>query len=149
MKKVFLDTNVILDSVLIRDNYLSAAAILTASDNKVIDCYASFLTVANAAYTLKKGKTAKEMRNLLKDAFDGITILPMDNDQLRQAYEVEAPDFEDVLQYECAKAAKCDMIVTSNTKHFKFIDDIDVMSTIDFAESFKSKKVEDNQQEWS
>lgn len=149
MKKVFLDTNVIIDSVLIRDNYLSAAAILTASDNKVIDCYASFLTVANAAYTLKKGKTAKEMRNLLKDAFDGITILPMDNDQLRQAYEVEAPDFEDVLQYECAKAAKCDMIVTSNTKHFKFIDDIDVMSTIDFAESFKSKKVEDNQQEWS
>lgn len=149
MKKVFLDTNVILDSVLIRDNYLSAAAILTASDNKVIDCYASFLTVANAAYTLKKGKTAKDMRNLLKDAFDGITILPMDNDQLRQAYEVEAPDFEDVLQYECAKAAKCDMIVTSNTKHFKFIDDIDVMSTIDFAESFKSKKVEDNQQEWS
>lgn len=149
MKKVFLDTNVILDSVLIRDNYLSAAAILTASDNKVIDCYASFLTVANAAYTLKKGKTAKEMRNLLKDAFDGITILPMDNDQLRQTYEVEAPDFEDVLQYECAKAAKCDMIVTSNTKHFKFIDDIDVMSTIDFAESFKSKKVEDNQQEWS
>lgn len=149
MKKVFLDTNVILDSVLIRDNYLSAAAILTASDNKVIDCYASFLTVANAAYTLKKGKTAKEMRNLLKDASDGITILPMDNDQLRQAYEVEAPDFEDVLQYECAKTAKCDMIVTSNTKHFKFIDDIDVMSTIDFAESFKSKKVEDNQQEWS
>jgi predicted nucleic acid-binding protein len=149
MKKVFLDINVILDSVLIRDNYLSAAAILTASDNKVIDCYASFLTVANAAYTLKKGKTAKEMRNLLKDAFDGITILPMDNDQLRQAYEVEAPDFEDVLQYECAKAAKCDMIITSNTKHFKFIDDIDVMSTIDFAESFKSKKVEGNQQEWS
>ena len=149
MKKVFLDTNVILDSVLIRDNYLSAAAILTASDNKVIDCYASFLTVANAAYTLKKGKTAKEMRNLLKDAFDGITILPMDNDQLRQAYEVGAPDFEDVLQYECAKTAKCDMIVTSNTKHFKFIDDIDVMSTIDFAESFKSKRVEDNQQEWS
>lgn len=42
MKKVFLDTNVILDSVLIRDNYLSAAAILTASDNKVIDCLLRF-----------------------------------------------------------------------------------------------------------
>lgn len=149
MKRVFLDTNVILDSVLIRDNYLSAAAILTASDNKVIDCYASFLTVANAAYTLKKGKTAKEMRNLLKDAFDGITILPMDNDQLRQAYEVEAPDFEDVLQYECAKAAQCDVIVTSNTKHFKFIDDIDVVSTIDFAEQFKTRKSEDNKNGWS
>lgn len=56
MKKVFLDTNVILDSVLARKNNLSATAILTASDTKIIDCYVSFLTVANAAYTLKKGR---------------------------------------------------------------------------------------------
>lgn len=137
MKKVFLDTNVILDSVLTRENNLSATAILTASDNNVIDCYVSFLTVANAAYTLKKGRTVKEMRELLKDTFDGITVLPMDNDQLQLAYDVDAPDFEDVLQYECAKAAQCDVIVTSNTKHFKFIEDIDVVSTIDFAEQFK------------
>ena len=139
MKKVFLDTNVILDSVLTRENCLSATAILTASDNRVINCYASLLTVANAAYTLKKGRTTKEMRELLKDTFDGITVLPMDNEQLQLAYDVEAPDFEDVLQYECAKAAHCDLIVTSNTKHFKFIKDIDVVSTFDFAEQFKVK----------
>ena len=139
MKKVFLDTNVILDSVLSRENNLSATAILTASDKKVIDCYVSFLTVANAAYTLKKGRTIKEMRELLKDTFDGITVLPMDNEQLQLAYNVEAPDFEDILQYECAKAANCDLIVTSNTNHFKFIKDIDVVSTIDFSEQFKVK----------
>ena len=79
------------------------------------------------------------MRELLKDTFDGITVLPMDNEQLQLAYDVEAPDFEDVLQYECAKAAHCDLIVTSNTKHFKFIKDIDVVSTFDFAEQFKVK----------
>ena len=89
------------------------------------------------------------MRNLLKDTFDGITVLPMNNDQLRLAYEIDAPDFEDVLQYECAKAAQCEVIVTSNTKHFKFIDDIDVVSTIDFAEQFKTRKSEDNKNGWS
>lgn len=139
MKKVFLDTNVILDSVLARKNNLSATAILTASDTKIIDCYVSFLTVANAAYTLKKGRSVKEMCHILKDTLDGITVLPMDNEQLQLAYEVEAPDFEDILQYECAKAAQCDVIVTGNTKHFKFIDDIDVVSTEDFAEQFKVK----------
>ncbi len=142
MKKVFLDTNVILDSVLTRENNLSATAILTASDNKGIECYVSFLTVANAAYTLKKGRTAKEMREFLKDTFDGITVLPMDDTQLQLAYEVEAPDFEDVLQYECAKSAQCDVIVTSNTKHFKFMEDVDVVSTVDFAEQFKAKGAE-------
>lgn len=139
MKKVFLDTNVILDSVLARENNLSATAILTASDNNVIECYASFLTVANTAYTLKKGRTGKEMRELLKETFDGITILPMDNSQLQLAYNIDAPDFEDVLQYECAKAAQCDVIVTSNTKHFKFAKDIDAVATVVFAEQFKVK----------
>ncbi len=60
----------------------------------------------------------------------------MDDSQLQSAYDVEAPDFEDVLQYECAKSAGCETIVTSNTKHFKFIKDIDVVSTLDFALQF-------------
>ena len=65
-----------------------------------------------------------------------LTILPMDNSQLQQAYAVDAPDLEDVLQYECAKAAGCELIVTSNIKHFKFCKDIEVVSTIDYAQQF-------------
>lgn len=136
MKKVFLDANVIIDSVdPTRDN-ISANAILSACDFQDIEGCVSFLSVANSAYILRKGRTAKELRTVLKELFDGITVLPMDSSQLKAAYDVEAPDFEDVLQYECAKSAKCEIIVTSNTKHFKFCKDIEVVTTAEYARLF-------------
>lgn len=137
MRKVFLDTNVVLDAAIPeRENNESANAILSACDYKDIEGFVSFLTVANAAYLLKKGRTEKEMVKALRETLDGLTILPMDNSQVEQAYKVEAPDFEDVLQYECAKAGGCEVIVTANTKHFKFVKDIDVVATEDYAQQF-------------
>lgn len=141
MKKVFLDTNVILDAILGREpSGVAAASILSNCELENTDYCVSFLTIANMAYTLKKGHTMEDMKKLLKEATKFLSILPMDNFQLQRAYRVEAPDFEDVLQYECAKAAGCDVIVTSNIKHFKFAKDIDVKSTIDFGKQFMVKK---------
>lgn len=136
MSKIFLDTNVIISSVVLRDDSESANAILTASDNGKINVCISFLTVANAAYILKKGRTTNEMKELLRETIDGITILPMDGTLISDAYKIDAPDFEDVLQYECAKAGGCDVIITSNIKHFKFVSDIKVISSNDYAQQF-------------
>lgn len=137
MKKVFLDTNVLLDSVLARgENGVAATAILTACEYGKIDACLSFLSVANMAYIIKKGKTAGEMKTILREYTRFLTILPMDNDQLQKAYSVEAPDFEDVLQYECAKAAGCEVIVTGNVRHFGFCKDIEIASTYSFAQQF-------------
>lgn len=137
MKKVFLDTNVILDAAIpTRDNYQSANAVLSACDYGDIKGCVSFLTVANAAYILKKGRTEKEMVKVLRECLEGLDILPMDSSQVQAAYGVTASDFEDVLQYECAKAAGCDVIVTGNAKHFKFCKDIEVVSTVNYAEQF-------------
>lgn len=137
MKKVFFDTNVILDSLLPnRVNIKEALVALSACDNGKIYGCVSYLTVANSAYILKKGRTVEQMKSILKEALTDISVLPMNDSQLQSAYDVEAPDFEDVLQYECAKSAGCEVIVTSNTKHFKFIKDIKVVSTLDFASQF-------------
>ena len=137
MKKVFFDTNLMLDSALERgENGVASTAILSACEYGEIECCLSFLSVANMAYTLKKGRTKQGMMDILKGYTLYLTILPMDNSQLQQAYAVDAPDFEDVLQYECAKAAGCELIVTSNIKHFKFCKDIEVVSTIDYAQQF-------------
>ena len=88
------------------------------------------------AYILKKGSTIQKMKQILEEYTRYLTILPMDSEQLQHAYNVVAPDFEDVLQYECAKAGGCTTIVTSNTKHYKFCKDIDVVSTEQFANQF-------------
>ncbi len=76
------------------------------------------------------------MKEILKDVLAGIKVLPMNDSKLEAAYDIDAPDFEDVLQYECAKSAGCDIIITSNSKHFKFIKDIEVVTTLDFAAQF-------------
>ena len=62
MKRVFLDTNVILDAALpVRANFVCANSILSACDNNDIQGCVSLLTIANTAYILKKGRTEKEM----------------------------------------------------------------------------------------
>lgn len=141
MTKVFLDTNVILDSVIpSRDNYIPANIVLSACDEGMIKGCVSVLTVANVAYILKRGRAVNVMVNLLRETFEGIDILPMDNSQVQSAYVVDAPDFEDVLQYECAKSAGCSLIVTSNVKHFKFCKGIEVVTTVNYAKLFSQMK---------
>lgn len=141
MKKVFLDTNVLLDAILGRkDKGVAAAAILSDCELGKTDYCISFLSVANMAYTLKKGRTVDDMKKLVKEYTLFLSVLPMDNAQLQQAYQVEAPDFEDVLQYECANSAGCNVLVTGNVKHFKFVKDIEVVSTMDYGKQYIVKK---------
>ena len=43
-----------------------------------------------------------------------------------------ADDFEDALQYECAKAADCDVIITNNGKDFAEFCDLPLMTAAEF-----------------
>ena len=131
MKKVFIDTNVLIDFMLEREGARNAADILQLGEEKKIRTAASFLTMANIAYIIRKGRTRTELYALLTDLSDVIEILPMDERQFKDALMQPASDFEDVLQYECAKTYGCDVIVTRNSKHFSFAQ-IPVLSPAEF-----------------
>lgn len=131
MKKVFIDTNVLIDFILEREGAKNAADILQLGEEKKIRTAASFLTMANTAYIIRKGRTQTELYALLADLSDMIEILPMDERQFKDALDRPASDFEDVLQYECAKAHGCDVIVTRNSWHFPFAQ-IPVLSPAEF-----------------
>lgn len=62
MKKIFLDTNIILD-LLIREEYKSQIRELI-SRSADYDLYISYLTVANAAYIMRKYPKAELKSNL-------------------------------------------------------------------------------------
>ena len=57
MKRIFLDTNVILDLILEREGAEDAASVLQLGENGEVDLEVSFLTMANAAYIARKGHT--------------------------------------------------------------------------------------------
>ena len=51
-----------------------------------------------------------------------VDVLPCDANQLDAGLLTEVKDFEDMLQYQCAKAANCDYIVTNDRRHYDFSD---------------------------
>ena len=60
MKKVFLDTNILLEVVLERKEKDACNQIIQAGLNKEVCLFVSYLTFANMAYVLKKNNVPQE-----------------------------------------------------------------------------------------
>ena len=135
MKKVFLDTNILLDFVTGREGVEDASCILQLGEEKKICLTTSFLTMANVAYVARKGRIQAELYELLQGLSEMMEILTMDEKQFQEALSIASTDFEDVLQYICAKTFECDLIITRNKKDFKF-STIKVLSPEEFLSSF-------------
>lgn len=134
MKKVFLDTNVILDFTQGRDGADFAEAILQMGVNGQVEVCTSFLSMANVAYIARKGRTTEQIYKIMGELSAFVRTLPMDENQLQEAITHPAVDFEDMLQYQCALACACDAIVTRNAKHFLY-SAIPVFTPKEFIES--------------
>ena len=139
MKKVFVDTNVILDYYLNREGADDAEKIFTAAFNGSIALFASILTFANFAYVAKRGHTQEDVYVALDEFEKRITALPMDKRQLRSAIDNHCKDFEDMLQYQCALAVGCDVVVTNNTKDFREFCQLPLMTSHEFLQQFFSE----------
>jgi predicted nucleic acid-binding protein len=129
MKRVFLDTNILIDYIQARAGGDDAKQLLMRGRDGEVSLYASFLTFANMAYILDGKADIYELFAMLTSF---ITVLPMDSDQLQAALSQRAKDFEDMLQYQCAKVAGCDTIITGNKRHFTEFCDLPLMTANEF-----------------
>ena len=129
MKRVFLDTNILIDYIQARAGGDDAKQLLMRGRDGEVSLYASFLTFANMAYILNGKADVYELFAMLTSF---ITVLPMDSDQLQAALSHRAKDFEDMLQYQCAKVAGCDTIITGNKRHFTDFCDLPLMTANEF-----------------
>ena len=118
--KVFLDTNIILDVILQRDQVSYGAQILSQGEQKLVELYVSFLSIANVAYVIRKGRTPSQVRSIISGLYRFVDILPMNKQQVDLALQLDAKYFEDVLQYQCAIENGCDIIVTRNVRDYAF-----------------------------
>lgn len=133
MRKIFLDTNIILD-FLIRPEYQEDMREFLKSSAKEDLCI-SFLLVANAAYIMRKYPKSEIIQkiNLLLQIFK---VIPNTEDQIKAAVKIESPDFEDMLQYQTALSGKCDLILTRNSKDFPY-SKIPVMSVREYLMAYQ------------
>ena len=118
MKKVFLDTNVVIDLLDKREPfYREAVSLFTLAYNKKITLYISALTFATASYLLRKhGKT--EMRLLLDNLRKLSKITAIGKKEIDDALASTFDDYEDALKYYSALHKKVEAIITRNKKDF-------------------------------
>lgn len=135
MKKVFLDTNILLDFITEREGVEEASSILQLGEEGQVSLTTSFLTMANVAYVARKGRNQAELYELMRGLSEMVEVLRMDEKQFQEALSIISTDFEDVLQFVCAKTFECDVIVTRNKKDFKF-STIRILSPEEFLSSF-------------
>ena len=121
MKKILIDTNIVIDLLSKRkDFYDDAADLFSQADKKELNLTISSLTFANTNYILTKLKSAKEAGEILRKFKVLVELLNLDDKITELALSDESfPDFEDGLQYYSAIENDVDIIITRNKKDFK------------------------------
>ena len=121
MRKIFLDTNIVIDLLSRRHPfYEEAADIFSLSDKKEIELSVSSLTIANTSYILLKQMDGNNAKTILRKLRLIVKILPLDDKIIGLALNDDTfSDFEDALQYFTALENGKEMIITRNLKDFK------------------------------
>lgn len=134
MKRIFLDTNFIID-YLVRKDYAESAEILLTNGQKCkYRFFISYLTVANFAYIMRKAP-AETLRSLIQRICETFTVVQNNRQQILDALKIPASDFEDSLQYQAAVEAECECIITRNGKDFSF-SQLPVMTATEYVEKY-------------
>lgn len=124
MIKVMIDTNIILDVFQQRNGFYSnSAQVLNAIEAGDALGYIPASTMTDIFYIARKSTSSKakayEALNLVKSILNIAAVTPEDVDQ---AIEKGANDFEDCVLACCAKSCGCHYVVTRNKKDYQGFD---------------------------
>ncbi|WP_340202530.1 type II toxin-antitoxin system VapC family toxin [Ascidiimonas sp. W6] len=120
IKRIFIDTNVMLDLLGERKPfYEPIAKIATLAEKEKLTMVVSPISFATVNYFLAKfesGKIASEKLRKFKIISE---ICSLDEQTVEKALNSSIKDFEDALQYFSATESDCEIILTRNGKDFK------------------------------
>jgi len=120
VKKVFVDTDVVLDLLLEREPFFQRSAeLFSLAHRRVVTIHLSAVTFSTLYYFLRKYKGAAHARAKLAGLRSIVTVLPTDAMVVDQAIASRFTDFEDAIQCFTALGSDMDVLVTRNTSDFK------------------------------
>lgn len=119
-KRLFIDTNVMLDLLSKREPFYNfAAQLATLADQKKLEIIVSPLSFATVNYLLSKFENQTLVIEKLRKFKIICETCIMDDSIVEKSLHSNFNDFEDALQYYSAVAADCNIIITRNGKDFK------------------------------
>ena len=115
IKRVFVNSDVILDVALAREPFVEYSSLVLAllEQRRCVGVISSNL-VTNVYYVLRKLSSSQQARAFLQDLLQIIEITPVSHNVVLEALASEFSDLEDGIQYFAAIEARCDCIVTRN-----------------------------------
>ncbi len=120
MKKILIDTNIILDIALDRKPFVEKSIEfirLIAKNN--IEAFVTATTVTDIYYVTHKKTGHTKTIGFLKNLFMFMKIAGVDSVSILNALNSDMTDFEDAVQCETAKQKNIQIIVTRNQSDFK------------------------------
>ena len=119
MRKIFIDTNILLDVILHRaDFYKQAAMIWADCESRKVQGYVSAISLNNMHYIMRKMVAPAVALEYVRLVLNVFSIVPLDESILRLAVDLPQKDFEDAIQTFSAVQIKADCIVTRDKSHF-------------------------------
>ena len=121
MKKIFLDTNILIDLLADRKPFSKyALAVFKKAEEKKVRLYTSSHSITTTYYFFSKHHEDKALRILLQNLISRIHVIPVDLEIIQKALRSKHPDVEDAIQIFCAcTIEKMDGIMTRNVRDFK------------------------------
>ena len=118
--KVLIDTNIILDVLCNRKDFVDDALRLFkyCETNQIVGCI-SALSVPNIVYIMRKELDGARIKEILTTLTSLFTVIDLRESDLIKAANSEISDYEDALQSACASRVKANYIVTRNIKDFR------------------------------
>lgn len=119
-KRIFLDTNILLDVLLERDPFCRPAQLVwSLAERRQIKAGISATSLNNVFFVIKK-LTSKEKAYFAISTLSQIfKLCPVTSQTVLKALKLGLPDFEDSLQYSCALQFRAKAIITRDVSGFQ------------------------------
>jgi predicted nucleic acid-binding protein len=115
--KIFIDTNVFLDALLNRDQELSKK-VIQYLEKQDIEISLSDISLINIVYIIRKDFSKDEIKEIVNILLKRHEIICANEKIIKNANNSNFLDFEDGVQYFCAKEIDADLIISNNKKDF-------------------------------
>jgi len=123
MKRIFIDTNVILDVLLQREGFWQdSLRVLQLAELGNVKAYVSASSMTDIFYVVKKKLSMDAARQAIEGLLKLFDVVGVDAADLTGALMVPIDDFEDALQAYCAGKMNAEVIISRDTYGFIGID---------------------------
>ncbi|MBR6080543.1 MAG: PIN domain-containing protein [Treponema sp.] len=118
--QVLIDTNVVLDVLLNRDDFVRDAVAILKLPESSVQKYVSASAITDIYYIARQEiKDKAEVKNLLKTLLQIIHVADVSEDNILTALDSDWSDFEDSVQNAVAESHNYDAVITRNKGDYK------------------------------